>query len=434
MAGLVVFMLTGPARAVGLLRDPDIEYALGELAAPILQAAGLSPAQVRILVVDDPDINAFVIDGRAIFIHSGLILRLSSAAQLQSVIAHEAAHIANGHVTRRLSNMRQGQRAAGIGMLLAIASAAAGAPGDAVAGVAAGAAGSAQRVFFSHTRAEEAAADQSGVRFMLAAGVDPAAALDVLDLIRGQEALSTARQDPYARSHPLTADRLRALRGLVAANPVGNRDTSTADYWFARAQGKLSAFTQNPAWTLRRVRDDTTLIGQMRAAVAYHRQPDAGRAIAAIDRVVGAAPNDPFLQELRGQILLESRQFGAAVNAYGRAVELAPRNALILGGYGRALLTLDTADGNARALRALEQARDRDGQDARVLRDLGVAYARLGQPGMASLATAERYALIGRGADAALHAQRAVDQLPRGSTSWQRAQDVLDATEQSQRR
>jgi predicted Zn-dependent protease len=62
------------------------------------------------------------------------------------------------------------------------------------------------------------------------------------------------------------------------------------------------------------------------------------------------------------------------------------------------------------------------------------AYAKTGQNGMAALVTAERYALVGRLDDAGLHAKRATALLPRGSATWRRAQDVLLAYEQSQKR
>lgn len=426
-AALAFVSLAKPAAAVSLIRDADIEHSLDQLAAPILRAAGLNPNNVRILVVNDSGLNAFVLNGRAIFIHSGLLQRLTSAEQLQSIIAHETAHIANGHISRRLTNMRGANTAVGFGMALALAVAIASDNGAAAGGVAAGAASAAQRQFFSHTRAEESAADQSSIRFLLAAGVNPQGAVEVLELFRGQEALSVSRQDPYARTHPLTSDRLRAMRGLVAANPGTATSNPNADFWFARAQGKLSAFTQNPAWTLRRVRNDNSAIGVMRRAVAYHRQADANRAIQSMQALLAQYPNDAYWYELYGQILLESRQAGPAVQAYQNAVALNGSEPLILGGYGRALLALDTADSNARAVQTLERARALDGQSNSILRDLGQAYARTGQPGLASLATAERYALSGRMDDAIVHATRAADRLPRGSAPWQRAQDVLSA-------
>ncbi len=119
------------------------------------------------------------------------------------------------------------------------------------------------------------------------------------------------------------------------------------------------------------------------------------------------------------------------MQVYAAAAKRAPREALILGGLGRAHL----AAGNPQAaLRSLEAARGRDFSDPRILRDLAVANAKLGRNGMASLATAERYALLGRLKDAELHAKRAAGALPRGSAPWQRAQDVLSAAKQAKRR
>ena len=87
-------------QAATLVRDADIEHALGQLSGPVLRAAGLSPSRVGIYVVEDNAMNAFVLDPTAIYIHSGMILRLTKASELQAVIAHEAAHIANGQIGR----------------------------------------------------------------------------------------------------------------------------------------------------------------------------------------------------------------------------------------------------------------------------------------------------------------------------------------------
>ncbi|MGH1414636.1 MAG: M48 family metalloprotease [Pelagimonas sp.] len=416
---------------ISLLRDADIEYSLKKIAAPILQAAGLNASQIQILVVNDSALNAFVADTRHIFINYGLIMKLDTAPALQAVIAHEAAHIANGHITRRLGNAQIARTAAGLGMALAAAAGAATGNGKAAAAIALGTQGSAQRLLFAHTRAEESAADISSVRYMKRAGIDPSGAVEVQDLFRGQESLAQSRQDPYMRTHPLTRDRLRALKGLVAANPGGKRDPN-AQYWFERMRGKLTAFKRAPSWTLRRAKSSASKdIALMRQAVAHHRDSNLKKAIAAIDGALALRPTDPYLMELKGQILLESRKFDQAVAVYRKAANRAPREPLILGGLGRSLL----AAGHPKdALKALEAARGRDFSDARILRDLSVAYAKTNQPAMASLATAERYALQGRFKDAELHAKRAVDRLPRGSSPWQRAQDVLHASKQAKRR
>ena len=429
---ILSLLAASPARALTLLRDPDIEHALKELAAPVLKAAGLSPARVGILVIDDAGMNAFVVDADTIFIHSGLILRMQTPAMLQSVIAHEAAHIANGHLMRRPINARNARTAAGIGSALAAAAGIAAGSGEFAAGAAAGIQGAAQRSFFAHTRAEENAADSSGMRFMAAAGIDLRGAVEVMEIFRGQEALSVTRQDAYARTHPLSRDRFRRIQQLAEAQGANVRPDPRAEYWFARAKGKLSAFLRAPKWTLTRAgesgHEDIKL---MRQAIAYHRQADLKRAMSAIDGAVARRPDDPYLHELRGQILMEGRQIKPAVAAYARATNLAPDNALILGSYGRSLL----ADGQvAKAQEFLERSRSRDGRDSRILRDLAVTYAKQGNNGMASVVTAERYAMAGRLKDAKIHAERATALLPRGSAAWQRAQDVLAAAEAAEKR
>lgn len=421
--------------AAGLLRDPDIEYALSRLALPVLNAAGLSGSQVDILLVDDDGLNAFVVDASHIFITSGLLMRLQSAPAVQSVFSHEAAHIANGHLTRRFTNRGNANTAAGLGVLLALAAAAAGADGKAVGGIAIGTASSAQRVFLAHTRAEEASADQSGARFLSAAGIDPNSYVDVLNIFRGQEALSAVRQDPYMRSHPLTNDRIRAMKGYAAAFPAQGTPDAASEYWFQRARTKLSAFKRNPSWTLRQYKkNDKSELAELGRAIAYHKRADLAQAEAAMTTVLAKRPNDPFYLELLGQIRFENRDFDGAVSAYRAAHNAAPRHGLILAGYGRSLLTANTTSGNAQALKVLQQAYARDPRAPRMLRDLAMAYARAGQNGMASVTTAERYALSGRLSDAAIHAKRALATLPAGTSAARRADDILRAAPATKRK
>lgn len=426
LAVLVWITTALPAAAVQLLRDPDIEYALKQLATPVLRAAGLSPHRVRILVVNDSKLNAFIIDTRTIFINYGLILKLERADMLQGVIAHEAAHIVNGHIARRMANRRSARTAAGLGMALAAVAAAAG-QGDVATGLALGTSSSAHSALMKHTRAEEASADQSAVRYLRSAKISPKGLLDVHRIFEGQELLSGSLRTPYARSHPLSRDRARAMQAFVAAHGDNSVPDPNTDYWYARARGKISAFTRSPKWTLSRAdKAPTKDIALMRQAIAHHRNSDTTKALNAMNGALNIRPDDPFYYELKGQILLENRQVGNAVKAYGRAAELAPKNGLILAGYGRALLANNQAKA---ALEVLETARTRDFRDNRMLRDLSVAYAKNGNNGMASLVTAERYALLGRLDDAEIHANRAAGLLPVGSGAWQRAQDMVSAAD-----
>lgn len=428
---LVAMLFWGQAaQAQSLIRDAEIEFTLRRVAAPLFKSAGLGARSVEMLVINDPSLNAFVINSRAIFLHSGLIMRLSKVDQLQSVIGHELAHITSGHLVRRALNQENAMTAIGIGILLAAALSASSKTNAAAGGLAIGAAGSAIGNLLAHTRAEEATADQIGTQYLVMAGIDPRASIKALEIFKGQEALSVGRQDAYVLTHPLSDDRIRNLKSL--ADIYGGQAEPTDPellYWFDRMRAKFKGFLGAPSYTLRRVKaGDMSEPARLTRAIAYHRLPDTAKAMAEINGLLAIKPDDAYYHELKGQFLLENGQASLAAPAYEKAVSLAPDEALILAGYGRALLAIGTTSTDAKALELLNHARDMDPRDAGMLRDLALAYAKSGDNGMASLVTAERYALLTRFKDAQTNALRAEGLLARGSSGWLRAQDIIAAT------
>ena len=84
------------AQRLSFIRDAEIENTIRTYAAPLFQAAGLEPSDVRIFLVNDRSLNAFVAGGQRLFINTGLIMRSKHAGQVIGVIAHETGHIAGG--------------------------------------------------------------------------------------------------------------------------------------------------------------------------------------------------------------------------------------------------------------------------------------------------------------------------------------------------
>lgn len=426
VAALWLALGAGPASALSLVRDAEIERTLNRLSAPIFRAAGLSPSTIDFYLVNDRALNAFVAGGRNIFLHTGLMMELDTPEQLLGVIAHETGHIAGGHLTRRAINMRNAQGPALLGLLAGIAAGAAGG-GDAGVAVALGSQDIVRRTLLRFNRGEEAAADQAGLSYLMRAGIDPKGLEEVLERFRGQEVLSIGSLDPYVLTHPIGAQRMALIESKVDA-VAGRAWPADPDreYWHKRLRAKLEGFLDSPTRVLDKYEgqpdDEFVLYAR---AVAYHRLPDPRAAQAAVERLVSLRPRDPFYLELKGQILLESGNATAAIPAYREAVAYAPDEPLIKAGLGRALLQFDRPETNAEALAVLQDARNDDLGDAAALRDLALAYARAGDNGMASLATAERYALVGSLENAHLHAKRAVGLLSEGTPGWLRAQDIL---------
>ena len=65
----------GPASAQSTIRDTEIEGIIRGWADPVFVAMGLDPSEVEVLLINDPDLNAFATRGRIIGVNTGLILQ-----------------------------------------------------------------------------------------------------------------------------------------------------------------------------------------------------------------------------------------------------------------------------------------------------------------------------------------------------------------------
>jgi predicted Zn-dependent protease len=425
LVGALAF-LPGALAAQGLVRDAETEATLRRIAEPVFRGGAVSPDSIDLYIVGDRRPNAFVAGGRNIFVHTGLLMRLTSPAQIQAVLAHELGHINGGHLARRGIEVQRAGGAVALGALLAIAAGIAGSP-DAAAAVFTGSLSVVTRGLLAFTRGEEASADQAALSYLEAARINPTGMIEVLEMFRGQEVLAAGHVDPYARTHPMSVDRMLLIRKRLETSPWNTaRDSPDLVYRFERMRAKLDGFLERPERVLAQLdpKDDSEF-ALIRRAVALHRRPDPAGALAAVERLVAKRPSDPYYHELKAQILLESGKVAEAVPEYRRALALAPHEPLIRASLARALLARGAAKEDAEALGLLEQAVRDDPANAGALRDLALAYARGGKEGLAALTTAERYALQTRFKDAAIHARRAVALLPEGSPGWLKAQDII---------
>src|SRR3546814_15673772 len=98
---LVLFAVAArPAMAQSILRDAETEALLQDMMDPLTVAAGMRAGQVRVHLLSDRSINAFVAGSQDIYVHSGLIEAADSANEVQGVRAHELGHIRGGHAIR----------------------------------------------------------------------------------------------------------------------------------------------------------------------------------------------------------------------------------------------------------------------------------------------------------------------------------------------
>jgi predicted Zn-dependent protease len=415
-----------PAHAVSLIRDAEIENTIRVWATPLFEAAGLVPEDVRIILVNDRRLNAFVAGGQNLFLNTGLLLRSDHAGQVIGVIAHETGHIAGGHLARLPEAMKNATAMAILSLVLgAVAGVAAGRPDAAVAGMAGGMT-AAERNLLAYTRTQEASADQAGVNFMEQNGISSKGLMEFFDILAGQELMVTARQDPYVRTHPLTKERIDFVRNFVATSKFSNAPLPPE--WVVmhkRMKAKLFGFIEPISRTLTTYKEnDLSVEARYARAVALYRKPDVPQALAVIDSLIKEAPDDPFFHELRGQTLFENGRAADALPSYEKAVQLLPRSGLLRIDLARVQLDLNRPDMDQKAVANLNEALRQENENAMAWRQLAIAEGRTGNIGMAALALAEEAMLRGDYRVALGQAQRAERLLPVGSPPYLRVQDL----------
>jgi len=432
VAKLALFILVSlsislrPAMAQSILRDAETEALFADMARPLVEAAGLSPANVKIVLIHDRSINAFVAGGQIVYIHSGLLTAADNANEVQGVIAHELGHITGGHILRLEEGIKMATGIMLLSMLLGAAAMAAGA-GEAGAGIMGAGQQAALGKFLAFTRVQESSADQAGASYLNRSGISGRGSLAFFKKLQNLEyRLAIPQEDSYARTHPLTGERLQALENVYTAAPAWTTPTEPAlEARFQRVKAKLLGYVENPQRTLA-VYPQSNVSEPARYARAYawHKSAWPDRAQGEIEALLTARPRDPYYLELKGQILLESGRPVEALESLRQAVSIAPDQPLIAALFGHALISTESPANFDEAKRVLRGAIGRDNSNPFAWYQLGIVYDREGDTARAALATAERYNLEAQPRLALVNAELALAGLSAGTPDWIRAQDI----------
>jgi predicted Zn-dependent protease len=423
---LMLVMMAQPALAQSILRDAETEALLNEMSLPIIKAAGLSPHNVRILLVGDKSVNAFTAGGQDVFIHSGLMLAADNANEVQGVIAHELGHVVGGHAIRSSEGIRTATGITLLSLLLGAAAIAAGA-GDAGMGIMAAGQQAALGKYLAFSRTQESSADAAAQSYLTKSGTSGQGMISFFKkLTKLEYRYGVKREDSFAYDHPLSSDRIAILQDKFVADGAWARPSDPAlEARFQRVKAKLTGFAAEPKRTLIQYPESNNSIPARYArAYAWHRSAYPDKALAEANSLLVSVPHDPYFLELKGQILLESGRPAEALPVLREATNLTNNQPLIASLFGHALIATEDKANSAEAQRVLKAAVNRDNDNPFAWYQLGVVYEREGDLPRAELATAERYNLEGRSRLALASAEAAMAGIPKGSSDWIRAQDI----------
>src|SRR5262245_59165663 len=439
LTAAVIAFSAGPAwsqgradRGMPIIRDAEIEQLLRDYTTPILRTAGLGPQNVEVVIIDQKAFNAFVVDGRRIFVNAGALFESTTPNQIIGVLAHESGHIAGGH----LSKMRQEIANASTQMILAtilgvgamVAASATGSPGAGQIGMAAVSAPQEiiQRSLLSYVRAQEEQADKAAVKFLTATNQSAKGMYDTFRRFAEQSMFSARYADPYVQTHPMPTERVHALEEIAETSPYWEKkDAPELQARHDLMRAKLAAFLEQPDTVLRRYpMSDTSLPARYARAISAYRFSDVRAAVAQIDGLIKSQPSNPYFYELKGQALLESGKGAEAVAPLRHAVSLAPNARLIRAMLAQALVTTNNSAYADEAIAILSDVLVHEKDLVNGYRNLAAAYGRKGDVAKADLASAQASFATAGFKPARGLAARATTRLPTGSPAWVKADDI----------
>jgi len=160
-------------------------------------------------VLDSDVVNAFALPGGKVFASRGLLARLDNEAQLAGVLGHEIGHVTGQHVNERIS---QAILISGIVLGTSVAAGSSDSEWARVVPIVVGAAGTGYLLSFN--RDQETEADEQGLKYMTAAGYDPAAMIELLEVLKG--AGDGSRPPEFLSTHPYPETRIETVSRLLA--------------------------------------------------------------------------------------------------------------------------------------------------------------------------------------------------------------------------
>ena len=433
---LAVVLLNSAVHAAdgpNLIRDAEIEGLMRLYSRPVFKAAGINPDDVKVYLIADPRINAFVAGGQRIFINTGLITRSDTPNEVIGVLAHETGHIAGGHLAKMNSAMAQASSEQLIGMLVGVAAMVGGVTSGssdaarAGQGVMMGSQGVGQRSFLSYQRGMESTADESALKYLAATGQSGKGMLTLFNMLANESLASTNKADPYLFSHPMPFDRIRTLEAKVKASPYFDKlDDPALLLRHNLAKAKLDGFMDSAQTVFQHYPStDNSLPARYARGIAMFRRGDLKNAIPVIDSLTQELPQDPYFWELKAQAYLENSRADEGLPAIRRARSLLPSNALLMVLEAQILLGTENSGHADEALKVLRLAKKTESDMPAIYKYQGQAYALKKDYPRAELSTAKFAWLTGDKKLAIEKATRVQAYYKHGTPEWLEANDIL---------
>lgn len=331
------FLSDASAASISLISDEETEQFLARQLRPVFKAADIPFNRNNIYIVNDDSLNAFVGDGNNMFVHTGTLMKANDENEIAGVLAHETGHIMGGHILRQKIKLQNMQQISLASMLAAGAAAAATGRADAAIAIMMGTQSSMLNAMLAYQVEEERSADESAVKLLQKTEQSPAGMRNFMKKIDRQNRLNGIAENPYFRTHPVTAERISFLNNAVRQSPFSAPAQPSNE--FLRIKAKLSAFMEEPRKVLQKYPpSDKSTPARYAQAIVFFRMLKLNQSLKILNELIAEEPENPYFHELKGQIFMETGKIKPARTEYQKALSLLPNSALFQINLAQAVL------------------------------------------------------------------------------------------------
>ena len=412
--------------AQNIIRDTEIERIIDSYAEPIIKSAGLNPKTIKIRIIADNSLNAFVTSGNRMFMNTGTILAADSYQEIVGIIAHEVGHIVGGHTITFTDQMQSALTTTLLTSLLGVAAGIATGNSDLGMAVALGGQGTAQRQILAFSRGQESAADQFALKALDDTSQSPQGLINFFKKISGQELLITDRQDPYVRTHPLTSTRIAAIQSFLENSKFKDiKPDEKLEEKHRLMKAKIYSFLKPLSLTMQKYPLSNDSIEAIYArSVAYYRRGNLEKAIPQIDYLINTRPDNPYFWELKGQMLFENGHLKKAIKSYRKAIDLSPFSPLILIALAHTMVETGEQKYTKETQNLLSVALQKEPNNLFAWDLSAKSYAINNQLALAAYAASEKEIILGNLENVYRYIDKAEKGILKGSPRWLRLQDI----------
>jgi len=278
---------------------------------------------IGLVIVKDPQINAFAVPGGLFALNTGLITSAKNLDEIAGVMAHEIAHVAQRHYSRSQEAFK-GQGLLALAGILVGAAIASTADGDVGSAVMLGTQAALMDKQLSYSRNQEREADRIGMQFMYSAGYNPQSMADYFETMHRATSRISFLPD-FWLTHPLTTERMSEARLRANQLPKVKSKIYDLDFEILKLYTQVIS-NQATEIQLQALANQKNTAAQLALSKFYLEHGDYTQAQANLDLVKAKLKYHVLVPLIQTDIYLGQNKLDQAYNSINSVQKTMPEN------------------------------------------------------------------------------------------------------------